>query len=176
VTDEEAQAAGVTFSPYIDAIRSWLDSIGVLVQVVDTLPENIAGRYTSGALAHVQIAACASARSALMTLAHEAGHHIGYLLHERREPYKREQQAYVYGWRVLKLVRAPITRDEWRTDCREAERWRMKRRIEQAEREMRISRLLHNPAVTEQIRATMDAAIEREDGGWNSPAVVARLR
>ena len=58
------------------------------------------------------------ARDALLAIAHEAGHWLGYALGERSHSYQRERQAFVYGWQVLRMVRAPITRDEWIEDER----------------------------------------------------------
>jgi hypothetical protein len=70
-----------------------------------------------------------NAEAALMTLAHEIGHHVGYILagHERnaaRPSLHRERQAYVYGWRVLRLVGADkfITREQWIRKCVEGHR------------------------------------------------------
>jgi hypothetical protein len=55
---------------------------------------------------------------ALLTIAHEAGHWLGYLIDEKPESYQRERQAHVYGWYVLKWFDAPITRETWRMHCR----------------------------------------------------------
>jgi hypothetical protein len=65
------------------------------------------------------------ANSALMTLAHEAGHHFGYALCNHtvvRKQVFRERQAYVYGWRILCWVGADalITRQMWVDSCKEA--------------------------------------------------------
>lgn len=55
---------------------------------------------------------------ALLTLAHEAGHWLGYLIDEKPHSYQRERQAYVYGWHVLTWFEADVSRKEWRAYCR----------------------------------------------------------
>jgi hypothetical protein len=53
------------------------------------------------------------ARDALLTIAHEAGHHIGYLRRPMKHSYQRERQAFVFGWPVLLAIGADVTRAEW---------------------------------------------------------------
>lgn len=53
------------------------------------------------------------ARDALLTVAHEAGHHIGYLRRPMKYEYQRERQAFVFGWQVLLAIGADVTRAEW---------------------------------------------------------------
>jgi hypothetical protein len=69
------------------------------------------------------------AEDALMALAHEIGHHVGHLLigHDKNASRTRlhnERQAYVYGWRALRLIRADklITRERWIQECTEDHR------------------------------------------------------
>jgi hypothetical protein len=70
-----------------------------------------------------------NAEQVLMTLAHEAGHHVGYMLagqrNDSRQSLHRERQAYVYGWRVLCLIGADtlIARERWIAECRESHRY-----------------------------------------------------
>ncbi len=118
----------ILYSGYITRIADWLKSSGV--RVYFKMPSNPAysGLYRSETR-EIWIAPDLGAKQALLTLAHEAGHWIGYLIHERAEPTKREQQAYAYGWRVLKLFRAPISRAEWLEDCRTNETARKSRVI-----------------------------------------------
>lgn len=65
----------------------------------------------------------ADARGTLLTIAHEAGHWLGYeVFGQRNHSYQRERQAFVYGWRVLMLVGAAdvvISRAEWIEEERE---------------------------------------------------------
>jgi hypothetical protein len=111
----------MTYSEYIYKISDWLESIGVKVTRVDSFDtDTVAGRYHYDR-SEIEILSCLEARTALLTVAHEAGHHIGALLHRRSESYKREQQAYAYGWKVLRLVGAPISRAEWLIECRDAD-------------------------------------------------------
>lgn len=118
------RAAPPTYSPYIDAIACRLEARGVTVTVNPDLP--VAGRYHRDRLL-VEIRGSLPARSALLAIAHEAGHHEGY---ERfpgpetpagQRSARRELEAYVYGWRVLREVGAPVTRAEWLAECRAAE-------------------------------------------------------
>jgi hypothetical protein len=57
-----------------------------------------------------------TALGGLLTLAHEAGHWLGYEGYgEKRHSYQRERQAFVYGWQVLELIEATnvVSRAEW---------------------------------------------------------------
>jgi hypothetical protein len=113
-------------SDYITALAAWLQSIGVTVELyAHDLP--YAGLYRSET--REIFMNVPGAESALMTLAHEAGHHVGYVLtghdrNERRPSLHRERQAYVYGWRVLQLIGADklISRRRWIADCRASHR------------------------------------------------------
>lgn len=107
------------YSPFIYAMIDWLRRCGVEVHNEPPPHPSAAGLYrseTKEIWLHPEL----SAQEALLTLAHEAGHWIGYLIHERRESGKREQQAYVYGWHVLRWFDAPVTRSEWVAECRAA--------------------------------------------------------
>lgn len=113
-------------SDYIDLLASWLRSIGVIVHLY-AHDLHYGGLYRSETR-EVFMNVC-NAESALMTLAHEAGHHIGYVLaghdlNERRPSLHRERQAYVCGWRALRLVGADalITREQWIAECIESHR------------------------------------------------------
>jgi hypothetical protein len=109
------------YSSSIAAIAAWLERNGVTVKLhSDELPADIAGRYDDGTQT-IWVASTPSARDALLTIAHEAGHWLGYLIKRKPHTHQRERQAYVYGWYVLQWFDAPITRAEWVTECREAE-------------------------------------------------------
>lgn len=117
------------YSPLIEEISAWLRRCGVRVYLHATPPDpRAAGLYRSETR-EIWIAPDLSARQALLTLAHEAGHWLGYLIHERVEDVKCEQQAYVYGWHVLRWFDAPVSRAEWLDACREAERLRRREEI-----------------------------------------------
>lgn len=109
------------FSPFIDAIISWLRRNGVRVYPHShDLPAN--GMYrseTKQIFLNVN-----QAREALLTLAHEAGHWLGYLIDEKAHSYQRERQAYVYGWHVLQWFHAPVMRKEWVRVCRDHAQYR----------------------------------------------------
>lgn len=97
-------------SAYIDLLASWLRSIGVTVDLyAHDLPWH-GGLYRSKTR-EIFMNVC-NAEQALMTLAHEAGHHVGYVLagerNDSRPSLHRERQAYVYGWRVLRLIGADV--------------------------------------------------------------------
>ena len=108
-------------SAYIDRIAEMLGACGVTVRL-HAHEIHYGGQYRP--LTNEVLLNFPHARQALMSLAHEAGHWVGYLLHGvsrnlEREQYQRERQAYVYGWRVLVFVgaNALITREEWIDDC-----------------------------------------------------------
>lgn len=113
-------------SAYIDLLASWLRSIGVTVELY-AYDLHHGGLYRSETR-EIFLNVC-NAESALMTLAHEAGHHIGYVLagerNDSRPALHRERQAYVYGWRVLRLIGADtlVTREQWIAECAESHRY-----------------------------------------------------
>lgn len=113
-------------SCYIDLLASWLRSVGVTVELYAHDLPWYGGLYRSETceiFLNVY-----NAGSSLMTLAHEAGHHVGYVLagerNDSRPSLHRERQAYVYGWRVLRLIGADalITREQWIAECHESHR------------------------------------------------------
>mgnify|MGYP003386270580 CR=1 FL=1 len=91
------------------------------------LPAQVAGSYTSHdrkiRLSPETIGP--SAKHTLITLAHEAGHWLGYVIDPMPKQYRyqryfgnfvsyqRERQAFVYGWRFLRVLDADVTREEW---------------------------------------------------------------
>lgn len=56
---------------------------------------------------------CGDARDALLTLAHEIGHHAGYLFAPKKHSYQRERQAFTLGWVALTCIGSDVTREEW---------------------------------------------------------------
>lgn len=107
------------YSRYIDFVLRWLDASGVSVSTCAFhLPKGVAARYygsMDNRPAHIDMNV-PTAREALLTLAHEAGHWLGNeTVGYKRHSYQRERQAKAYGWRVLGLVGAQhlFTRDEW---------------------------------------------------------------
>ena len=107
-------------SDYIYALVAWLQSIGVTVEL-HAFDLHYGGLYRPETR-EIFINEPGAER-ALMTLAHEAGHHIGYVLagerNDSRTSLHHERQAYVYGWRVLRLIGADavITRERWIREC-----------------------------------------------------------
>lgn len=119
------------YSPYIDLAILHAAQLGCRVAIVDHLPSDCAGRYTH-AERSIRILGSLPARDALLTVAHEIGHHIGYARHpggEHRAKGLREREAYAYGWHVLVAIGAPVMRSEWLSECREAAYWRIAVRI-----------------------------------------------
>lgn len=113
-------------SDYIYALIAWLQSISVTVEL-HAFDLHYGGLYRSET--REIFLNEPNAERALMTLAHEAGHHVGYILaghvrNEQRSALHHERQAYVYGWRVLRLIGADaiITRAPER-DSDHAEQW-----------------------------------------------------
>jgi hypothetical protein len=103
----------VNDSYYIERIITWLTASGVKVELYAfDLP--CAGMYRSET--REVFLNVPGARDALLAIAHEAGHWLGYVVFkEKLHSYQRERQAFTYGWRVLVLVGADrlITRKEW---------------------------------------------------------------
>ncbi len=110
-------------SDYINVIASWLRSVGITVHLYAHDLGWIGGLYRSEARTiWINVP---NARGALLTLAHEAGHVLGYVYHrnnDQRPTLFREQQAYVYGWDVLVMFGADalISRAEWIRSCQES--------------------------------------------------------
>jgi len=106
----------------IDVLVAWLREIGVTVDLY-AFDLHHGGLYRSETR-EISLNV-PDAERALLTLAHEAGHHIGYLLagdrNDKRPALHRERQAYVYGWRVLRLIGADalVSRRQWIETCRE---------------------------------------------------------
>ncbi len=109
----------VNESAYIDRLIRWLRLSGARVHPYAVDMPFDGGFYrseTKEVFLNVP-----SARGALLTLAHEAGHFLGYeVFGEKRQSYQRERQAFVYGWRALVLIGADriISRSEWIEDER----------------------------------------------------------
>lgn len=119
----------MTDSYYIFAIAEWLERCGVRVNLYAfDLPATTGGRYVNETR-EIFMNVC-YARDALLTLAHEAGHWLGYLIDEKPHVYQREWQAFVYGWHVLRWFDAPVTRAEWLEDCRKSYYYRLKYTLE----------------------------------------------
>ena len=113
-------------SDYITILTTWLRSIGVTVELYAHDLPHYGGLYRSET--REIFIRMPGAEDALMTFAHEAGHHVGYVLagerNESRPALHRERQAYVYGWKVLQLIGADklITREHWIDQCAEDHR------------------------------------------------------
>lgn len=107
-----------TYDPYIKRLRNMLRGAGVIVTMAP-LPGRVAGRYYESSK-RIRIDE-SSAKRALLTLAHEAGHWFGYRINPGPETKKgkknprREREAITYGWRLLILVGADkvVTRADW---------------------------------------------------------------
>lgn len=105
------------FSTCLYDIAVWLRLCGVRVHLhASELPDDVGGMYRHET--REIFINQSGARDALLTLAHEAGHWFGYLLDEKEHSYQRERQAFAYGWRILKLFDAPVTRAKWIEDER----------------------------------------------------------
>jgi hypothetical protein len=100
-------------SKYITRIEKWLQLTGVTLHHFSRdLP--CSGMYRSET--REIFLNDPIARNALLTLAHEAGHDVGYMIFgAKKHSYQRERQAFVYGWKILTFVGANsiISRKEW---------------------------------------------------------------
>jgi len=109
-------------SDHIFAIAEFCEKIGLTVCLHD-FDLNLAGQYDHDKrLIRLNEP---NVESALMALAHELGHYVGYLIYgsntnRSRSQLHRERQAYVYGWIILKWFRATsvISRERWIAECR----------------------------------------------------------
>lgn len=79
----------------------------------DRLPEDVAGRYDHEDRSILVNAA--TAKGALVAMAHELGHWAGYAFQRREHSYQRERQAFVHGWRFVLLVGGDrfVSREDW---------------------------------------------------------------
>ncbi len=79
-----------------------------------SLPSNISGRcdYKNSKIVINE----PNVKQAIMTMAHEMGHYFSYLknLDKDFNKEKRERLAYLYGWGILKYIKAPISKQAWR--------------------------------------------------------------
>lgn len=120
-----------TYSDYITILATWLRNSGVHVHPYAFDLPFYGGLYRSET--NEIFLNVPQAREALLVLAHEAGHWLGYAVFgERPHSYQRERQAYVYGWRVLVLIGADrvISRREWIENCWSSHRQRLKDTID----------------------------------------------
>ena len=108
-------------SDFIERLIRWLERCGIRVdRYAFNLPPDVGGVYRTETR-EIFINE-PNAREALLTLAHEAGHWLGYEMfgpgegEPEIEAYIRERQAFVYGWRILCLIGAApglISRKDW---------------------------------------------------------------
>lgn len=87
------------YSPLIDKLLAWLTGNGVKVHLFTHDLGHRGGMYRSETreiFLNESIAV-----DALMVLAHEAGHWIGYQIKAKPYSYQRERQAFAYGWKIL---------------------------------------------------------------------------
>lgn len=112
--------SGGPFSGYITRLTMMAESACVTVHIYADLPEGVAGIFRSQT-SEIFISE-PSARAALMTLAHEIGHWIGWRVRVKLTSPQRERQAFVYGWQTLQSVGAGdvLTREDWNRFHREA--------------------------------------------------------
>jgi len=103
-------------SPYIERIIQWFELQGF---TVDRHAGHLFETDTMGKIFYTEKKLelnVWNAKDALMTCYHEAGHLISYIrMSELEQPplFKREQLAKRYGWALIRLFQAPITKAEW---------------------------------------------------------------
>ena len=115
----------LTLSHYIDRIRTLIESLGCGIVLFDHTLDHIGGRIDYQKR-EIRLN-CPSAQDALLTLAHEGGHWVAYLLYGER-PYQRplrEVLANHFGWDLLLVVGADsrVTHQMWLEQCREDTAW-----------------------------------------------------
>lgn len=112
----------MTLSDHIYEIIAWLRRCGVVVhEHAHLLPPDVGGMYRSET--REIFLNEPRAHHALLTLAHEAGHWLGYLIDEKPHSYQRERQAFVYGWHVLQWFSVDVSREAWIARHRDSERF-----------------------------------------------------
>jgi len=113
-------------------LTAWLTSRGVQVYFESPLPRELYGQQCGGfyrsETRQIFVSPEENSRELLLTLAHEAGHWVGYeIAGALPKSYQRERQSYVYGWKILKLFQADVTKAEWGWsniwNLRELQRW-----------------------------------------------------
>lgn len=89
-----------------------------VVQFSDNLPDDVVGRcYYKDSRIELN---CISAKEALFTLLHEAGHWYSYMKYFKKLKQTqpnidlRETYAYLYGWGIAKILKIEITKNEWK--------------------------------------------------------------
>jgi hypothetical protein len=105
-------------TPLIYQLRDWIEEQGVVVDLYAMdLPDDVGGRYDNDLDPPMILLNETIAKRALMTLAHEVGHWVGYrVMRPRATSSARERQAFGYGWKALGLVGAQhgdVTREDW---------------------------------------------------------------
>lgn len=104
------------YSPHIDALTRFLRDAGCRVNLHAHKLKPL-GRYYERRRSILLNAP--DAKLALLVLAHEAGHWMGYRLNPGPETRSgtvstvREREAHRFGWMLLRAIRAPIPRREW---------------------------------------------------------------
>lgn len=93
-------------------------SIGFkIVNFSNELPNDVSGRvYYDRKEIHIN---CAGADEAFFTMIHELGHALSYIRLasigiKQPAPEKREQYAMQYGWKIIKELKLPVTKENWR--------------------------------------------------------------
>lgn len=100
------------YRPFIEQMIAWLRRCGVTVhEHANLLPSTVSGMYRSETKEIFLNEPCAEL--AVMTIAHEAGHWLGYLIEEKPTSFEREQQAFECGWHILQWFDVPIYKGLW---------------------------------------------------------------
>ena len=102
------------YNKYIESIRDFLIDCGVSVSLQWDLPDGMAGgyRFIDNSI-FINRELLFDSKEILLTLAHEGGHWMGYLIEHKKYSYQRERQAFAYGWHILEMLDCPISRAEW---------------------------------------------------------------
>jgi len=104
----------MTTSDYIYKLVRVGEILGLKFVLHDqSLPKNVAGRICYRKKTVRINEPCAE--DALMIVAHELGHFFHHLRNKDRKigRDKREISAYLYGWGLLKRIKAPISKEQW---------------------------------------------------------------
>lgn len=108
------------YSQIINDLVSYIENKGFKVILFsDEIPSDVAGRifYIEQ---QIHISPEIDAEEAMYTLIHEGGHMLSFIrLHKQQglpQPTveKREQYALQYGWKIIRDLGLPITKEMWR--------------------------------------------------------------
>lgn len=109
------------YTNIINELVAYIEKNGFTVKLLsDEIPDDVCGqiRYIKR---EIHIGQDISAEEAMYTLIHEGGHMLSYnrlfLQQGQPQPDRREELALLYGWKIIKDLKLPITKEMWKLNC-----------------------------------------------------------